>query len=79
LLAYILVKKDNTNLLHGTQREIAVSAKVSLAVVSRTIKALTDKKLIKKVRSGCYMVSPKIMANGGHNVGAMMFRLWGEI
>lgn len=79
LLAYILEKKESNNLLHGTQREIAKASKVSLAVVARTLKALTEKGLIKKVRSGCYMVSPKVMANGNKNVGAMIFRLWGDI
>ena len=79
LLAYILEKKESNNLLHGTQREIVQKSKVSLAVVARTIKALTEKKLIKKVRSGCYMVSPNVMANGNKKVGAMVFRLWGDI
>ena len=79
LLAYIIEKKDQSNLLHGTQREIAKNAKVSLAVVSRTIKALTDKNLLKRVRSGCYMVCPSVIANGNKKVGAMMFRLWGDV
>ncbi len=79
LLAYIIENKDQSNLLHGTQREIAKNAKVSLAVVSRTIKALTDKDLLKRVRSGCYMVSPSVIANGNKKVGAMMFRLWGDV
>ena len=78
LLAYILEKKESNNLLHGTQREIAEKSKVSLAVVSRTMAALMDKKLIKKVRSGCYMVSPNVMAKGNKKVGAMIFRLWGD-
>ena len=79
LLAYILEKKDQSNLLQGTQREIAKRSKVSLAVVSKTIKALTEKKLLKKVRSGCYMVSPNVMSNGNKKVGAMVFRLWGDV
>lgn len=79
LLAYIIKEKDNNNLLHGTQRELAKLSGVSLAVVARTLSALTKKGLLKKVRSGCYMVSPKIMANGNKKVGAMIFRLWGDL
>ena len=80
LLAHIIENKDSrTNLIHGTQRELAEKSKVSLAVVSRTLKALSDKELIKKVRSGCYMVSPDVMRNGSTKVGSMIFRLWGDI
>lgn len=79
LLAYILEKKESNNLVHGTQRELAERSGVSLAVVARTLKALTEKGLIKKVRSGCYMVSPQVMSNGSKKVGAMMFRLWGDV
>lgn len=79
ILAYLIKQKDaNTNMIHGTQREIAAKANVSLAVASKTMKALSDKGLLKKVRSGCYMLSPEVMRNGSTKVGAMMFRLWGE-
>ena len=79
LLAYILEKKDGNNLLHGTQRELATKSGVSLGTVTKTLNSLSKKKLIKKVRSGCYMVSPNVMANGSKKVGAMVFRLWGDI
>ena len=79
LLAYMISAKDYSNLIHGTQREIAEKSKVSLAVAARTMKALTEKSLLKKVRSGCYMLSPKIMANGSKKVGVLVFRLWGDI
>lgn len=79
LLAYIIENKEYNNILNGTQRELAKKAGVSLDVVTRTMRALQKKKLIKLVRSGCYMVSPKIMMNGNKNVGAIMFRLWGDL
>ena len=79
LLAYIIENKEYNNIINGTQREFAQKAGVSLDVVTRTMRALQKKKLIKLVRSGCYMVSPKIMMNGNKKVGAMMFRLWGDI
>ena len=79
LLAYIIEKKEYNNLLHGTQRELAKQSGVSLDVVTRTMRALQKKKLIKLVRSGCYMVSPDMMRNGSNKVGSMMFRLWGDL
>jgi len=79
LLAYIIENKEYNNILNGTQRELAKKAGVSLDVVTRTMRALQKKKLIKLVRSGCYMVSPKIMMNGNKTVGSIMFRLWGDL
>ena len=79
LLAYIIEKKEYNNLLHGTQRELAKQSGVSLDVVTSTMRALHKKKLIKLVRSGCYMVSPDMMRNGSNKVGSMMFRLWGDL
>jgi len=79
LLAYIIENKEYNNILNGTQRELAKKAGVSLDVVTRTMRALQKKKLIKLVRSGCYMVSPKIMMNGNKSVGSIMFRLWGDL
>jgi len=78
-LAYVLEKKDHNNLLHGTQRELAEKTGVSLGVITRTMNALTKKRLIKKVRSGTYMVSPAMLRNGDNKKGALMLRLWGGI
>ncbi len=78
-LAYMIDKKDASNIIHGTQRELAVKSKVSLSVVAKTIKALQDKGLIKIIRSGSYLLSPYVMRNGNKNIGAMIFRLWGDI
>ena len=76
LLAYIIKEKDINNMLHGTQRELAREAGVSLDVVTRTMRALQAKKLIKKVRAGCYMVSPDVMSNGSTKRGVIMMRAW---
>jgi DNA-binding IclR family transcriptional regulator len=78
ILAYFIKEKDNNNLIQGTQREIAARANVSLSVVSRTMKALEAKGMLKKVRSGCYMLSPEIMRYGETIRGSIMFRLWGD-
>lgn len=79
LLAYIIKEKDINNMVHGTQRELAKNASVSLDVVTRTMRALQAKKLIKKVRAGCYMVSPDVMSNGSTKRGVIMMRAWGDI
>lgn len=78
-LAYLLGSKDDRNMIYGTQRELSKACNVSLAVVTRTMKVLVERDMIKKVRSGTYMLSPKIMRYGGKAVGAIMLRMWGEI
>lgn len=75
-LAYILDKKDGKNMIYGTQREFAKLSGVSVSIINRTMRALADKNLVKKVRNGCYMLSPEVMRNGSDKVGAIMFRTW---
>lgn len=79
VLAYILKEKDGYNQIYGTQKEIAKNAGVSLDVVTRTMRALKAKKLIKLVRNGTYMLDPDVMRNGANSRGVMMFRKWGEL
>ena len=79
LLAYLLEKKDIKNIVSGTQRELAAKAKVSLDVVTRTMRALQKKNLIKKVRSGSYMIDPDIMRYGSKSVGIILMREWGKL
>lgn len=76
LLAWIIQSRDGTNLIHGTQEDIAEKAKVSIFVVKAVFKKLYKKGLIKRIRSGCYMVDPKMIRNGDNRKGAMMLRLW---
>jgi DNA-binding transcriptional ArsR family regulator len=75
-LAYMLEKKDHSNMIYGTQRELSEITGVSLPVVSKTIKALKQKRLVKIIRSGAYMLSPDIMRNGSDKAGVMLFRCW---
>jgi predicted transcriptional regulator len=75
-LAYILEKKDGKNMLYGTQREFANKTGVSVPVINKTIKALDKMNLIKKVRSGAYMLSPNVIRNGSNKTGVILFRLW---
>ncbi len=79
LLSYMLEKKTSENIVNGTQRELAAKAKVSIGVVSRTLKALQEKEMVKLVRHGCYMLNPDILRNENNKQGAMVIRLWGEL
>lgn len=75
-LSYVIKNKDPHNMLYGTQREFAEKSGVSLPVISKTIKALEKKNLIKQVRSGAYMVSPELIRNGNDKVGVVLLRKW---
>lgn len=79
LLAWLIKNKDQANLILGTQSEIAGRSRVSIAVTKRVMKKLIDKGMMKLVRSGCYMITPKMMRVGDNYKGAMLLRLWGEI
>ena len=76
ILAWIITARDGKNLIHGTQKEIADKNKVCASVVKRVFKALYAKEYLKRVRSGCNMVSPKLIRNGDTMKGAMLLRLW---
>jgi hypothetical protein len=75
-LAWMLRNRDGKNMIQGTQREISSESNVSLSVVSKVMKTLTDQGLIRQVRSGCYMVSPKMIRNGETKRGVMLLKLW---
>ena len=79
-LAYIIKNKNPiTNEILGTQRLFAKDVGVSLDVISKTMKLLQKKDLIKLIHSGRYMVSPDLMRNGNNKAGVIMFRRWGEL
>ena len=61
ILAYIIISRDSNNLLHGTYREIAEKSNTNKSAVQRVFKVMERHELLKKVRSGCYMMSPKII------------------
>lgn len=79
ILAYMLKAKDSNNLILGTVREIAKSAGTAPKTVSLLFKRLGEKKLLKKVRSGCYMLSPDLLRYGNNTKGAMLVRFWGDL
>lgn len=79
VLAYLVRAKTPENIVNNTQQEIADELKVNKSTVSKVMKLLQDKKLIKLVRNGCYMISPKMIRHGGKIRGAIMMRVWGEL
>jgi len=78
VLAHFMRKKDRNNMVMGTHRSIADDLKVGLATVSRVIKKLVAKELLKKVRNGCYMVSPKMIGHGGYNSQMALMIMWSQ-
>jgi biotin operon repressor len=77
ILAYIIAKKDNKNMIHGTMEEIANNIGVSKAAVNKVFQTLQSHDYLKKVRNGSYMLSPKVMRTGRHMMGAALLRIWG--
>jgi len=76
ILAWVLKSKDANNLVHGSFSEIAELCGTTKPTVSGLFQKLYKKELLKKVRNGCYMVSPNILRHGSNTRGAMVLRLW---
>jgi len=79
VLAYIIKNKDSNNLVHGTYREIAKKSGTNNSAVQKVFGTLIKKEFLKKVRSGCYMLDPKIIRDGTNYKGVVTFKLWGEL
>lgn len=77
-LAWLISQKDGNNFVHGTLAEMASKSEVSLSAVKRVMKTLNDKKMIKRVRSGTYMITPHMMRAGGKGRGAALIRIWDD-
>jgi len=78
VLAYLLRTKNSDNLVLATRDEMIKGSGASRGTVSKVIKALTEKGFLKLIRSGCYMISPKLIRHGSNTRGAMLLRLWSE-
>ena len=76
ILAWVLTHKDSNNLIHGSFAEIAEECATTRATVNALFQKLYKKELLKKIRNGCYMVSPEILRHGSKTRGAMVLRLW---
>lgn len=63
-----------SNEFGGTIREISKECKVASSTVNETILKLVSADFMRKVRTGCYRVNPKMLVKGTHNkrVGLML-------
>ncbi len=64
VMNYLLANKDSKNMIIATQRKIAEEAKVSLPVVTETLKLLQEKKVLKLVQNGVYAINPNVIFKG---------------
>lgn len=65
ILAYILKNTHpSTNRFSGTYRSISNACDVSLSTVTQVMKLLRDKKFIKKLQNGTYIISPNVLMKG---------------
>lgn len=78
ILAYLLRNKDHANMIYGTFQELADKNGVGRNTVSKVFKTLHEYSFIKRIRSGAYMLSPKMVRFGSNTKGAMLLRLWDE-
>ena len=79
VLAYLIKAKTGSNLVNGTVREIAEASGVTSKTVSNVFGKLKARGFLRKVRGGCYFISPKLIRTGGKVKGAMLLRLWGTM
>lgn len=79
VLAHLISSRDSKNLILGTQAEISKELQISTKSVSTVFRILREKDMLKEIRSGCYFLSPKVIAYGNRVHGAMLLRIWGEL
>lgn len=76
VIATLIRRKDMANYVHLTIAEIAEKSKVSAKTVTRTLKALEDKKFIHRIRNGKLMFSPHVMRRGETSQGLAVVTMW---
>ena len=76
VIATLFRRKDSMNYVHLTVGEIAEKSGVSTKTVSRTLKALEDKKFIVRLRQGRLMISPHVICRGEQAKGMAVITLW---
>jgi hypothetical protein len=78
VLSYLIKSKDSKNQILGTQREIAGILKVNLSTVSRVIKKLESNGFLKQIRSGLYLLNPRIMHFGSVGNQHAILKIWSK-
>lgn len=76
VLAYLIKERNEQNLILGTTRSIAKECNTHFSTVQSIFTLLQKKDYLKKVRNGCYFLSPKIIRHGNTVHGAMLLRIW---
>lgn len=79
VLAHLVKQKSIYNMVNGTLLEIAKESGTHHKTVKNIFNILIEKGMLKKVRNGCYFLSPHILRHGGKTRGAIMIRAWHEI
>ena len=79
VLAHLIESKDIENRVFGTQQEIADKLKVNKSAVSKVMVLLKKKGMVKIIRNGCYMLTPKMIRHGGRIRGVIMMKVWEEL
>ena len=76
IIAYLIRNRDYKNVVMASIREIAEAANCSTKTVSRTLKALSDRNFIHRLRHGVIMFSPHVIRTGKDTAGLVVLRKW---
>ena len=76
VLGVMLEQKNAKNEMHGTQREIAEMAGVSVSLVNKTFKALIDGGCLRQIRCGSYIFNPNVITYGNAGNRIAILRVW---
>lgn len=81
ILMYLIGKTDFENYVNITQKEISTELKIDQSNVSKAIKVLVDKKIIKKMKKGTsnfYLFNPEIVYRGQSKNFGNVYNLFNE-
>lgn len=76
IIAYLIRKKDNKNVVLATIRKIAEETEVSTKTVNRTLLQLEEANFITRLQNGAIMFSPHIIQPGTSWQGVAVMRRW---
>jgi CRP-like cAMP-binding protein len=78
VLSHLLKVKNSDNEIHGTQREIAEKLNVSVPTVNKVMKRMEDHGFLRQIRSGCYLLNPKVMHFGNAGNQHAILKIWNK-
>jgi len=78
-LSYLLSKSDKrTNYVIATYAAMEKESGVSQNLINTIINKLYKKKLITKIQSGVYMLSPQMIYKGSGQRGVALVKIWND-